>query len=283
MDAAVGRSRRCSNRSSIPSCAGRRPSATTSTKASPPVLQEPPAVPIAIDDTPTEPATSPRHADPSAQEWPVDLQLPAREYGPQEEPERYATRFIVNEGQWTPEEHEQVLRKAAQAVNVKYWIVKLEKKLREPIENMLKVWQIGEPELKLWVSKHIQLQFLKVFPLCELFRMSMKLFVNMTLPLRHRHPTFTSKESPSNNEQRDAFRVLQSRRASKDWLPSFQDLLQPLQPSTSSTYLSPSSTRSRVLESSDIEASATSTSSTGFLPTSKCVTRHFQQNSKSVL
>ena len=91
------------------------------TKAQPPVIQEPPAVPISVDDTPTEPATSPRHADPEVQEWAVDLQLPTREYGPREEPEQYATRFIVNEGQWTPEEHEQVLRKASQAVNAKYW------------------------------------------------------------------------------------------------------------------------------------------------------------------
>ena len=79
------------------------------------------AVPISVEDTPTEPATPPRHADPAVREWAVDLQLPTREYDPQEEPERYATRFVVNEGQWAPEEHEQVLRKACQAINAQYW------------------------------------------------------------------------------------------------------------------------------------------------------------------
>ena len=43
----------------------------------------------------------------------MELQLPTGEIGPREEPERYAARFIVNEGQWTPAEHEEVLRKAA--------------------------------------------------------------------------------------------------------------------------------------------------------------------------
>ena len=91
------------------------------TKAQPPVIQEPPAVPIPVEDAPTEPATSPRHVDPGVREWPVDLQLPTREYGPHPEPEHYATRFIVNDGQWTPEEHEQVLHKAAQGINDHYW------------------------------------------------------------------------------------------------------------------------------------------------------------------
>ena len=63
---------------------------------------QPTIAPSSIDDTPTEPATSPRMIDPQAREWPVELQLPTREIGPREEPERYPTRLIVNEGQWTP-------------------------------------------------------------------------------------------------------------------------------------------------------------------------------------
>ena len=51
--------------------------------------QRQPVASFSIDDTPTEPATSPQ-------------QLPTREIGPQEEPERYPTRCIVNDGQWTP-------------------------------------------------------------------------------------------------------------------------------------------------------------------------------------
>ena len=81
--------------------------------------------PSSIDDTLTEPATSPRMTprmiDSEVQAWPVELQLPTREIGPREEPERYPTRCIVNDGQWTPEEHEEVLRKAAQAGNNQAW------------------------------------------------------------------------------------------------------------------------------------------------------------------
>ena len=73
-------------------------------KAPPQVVQEPAAAPIQVDDTPMEPAISPRQVDPEARGWPVQLQLPSREYGPHPEPERYATRFIMNDGQWTPEE-----------------------------------------------------------------------------------------------------------------------------------------------------------------------------------
>ena len=66
------------------------------------------------DDAPTEPAISP--------EWPVQLQhIQGRVYGPQPEPERYAIRFIMNDGQWTPKEHEEQLRSAAQAINVHQW------------------------------------------------------------------------------------------------------------------------------------------------------------------
>ena len=83
-----------------------------------------------IDDVPTEPATSPRTIDPQAEEWAVELQLPTREIGPREEPERYATRFMVNDGQWTPEEHKGQLYKASQAWNYKQW----NRKTREAAE-----------------------------------------------------------------------------------------------------------------------------------------------------
>ena len=80
------------------------------TKAAPPRSTMPSS---SIDDTPIEAATSPRMVDPQAEEWAVELQLPTREIGPREEPERYATRFIVNDGQWTI--------KASQAWNYKHW------------------------------------------------------------------------------------------------------------------------------------------------------------------
>ena len=46
-------------------------------------------------DTPTERATSPRMMEAPVREWPVELQLPTGQIGPQEEPERFASRYIV--------------------------------------------------------------------------------------------------------------------------------------------------------------------------------------------
>ena len=97
--------------------------------ATQPVVQVPPPAPIQVDDdAPTEPATSPRQVDPQAREWPVQLQptqgRDRRVFGPQEEPERYPTgptRFVMNDGQWTAEEHEEELRRAAQTVSNRQW------------------------------------------------------------------------------------------------------------------------------------------------------------------
>ena len=98
--------------------------------------QQPTVAPSSIDDTPMEPATSPRNVDTQMREWPVELQLPTREIGPRPQPEVYPTRLIVNDGQWTPEEHVEELRKAAQAGNYYAWIEKLEKKLKGRIESV---------------------------------------------------------------------------------------------------------------------------------------------------
>ena len=59
--------------------------------------------------------------DDPVREWPVELQLPTGQIGPREEPEKYPTRFIVNDCDWTQEEHEKVLRKASQAWNYRDW------------------------------------------------------------------------------------------------------------------------------------------------------------------
>ena len=56
-------------------------------------LNSPTVAPSSIDDTPTEPATSPRMIDPQMREWLIELQLPTREIGPRPEPEVYPTRF----------------------------------------------------------------------------------------------------------------------------------------------------------------------------------------------
>ena len=53
------------------------------------------------EDAPTEPATSPRVVEVPVPQYVEELRLPTREYGPQEEPERYATRWIYNDGSYT--------------------------------------------------------------------------------------------------------------------------------------------------------------------------------------
>ena len=73
--------------------------------------------PVSIDDTPTEPATSPRTVEVPVQRYVEELQLPSREHGPREEPERFATSWMVNDGRWTAEEFDALLRKARQAFN----------------------------------------------------------------------------------------------------------------------------------------------------------------------
>ena len=76
-----------------------------------------PAVPI--DDSPTNSATSPRVTEVPVQRWPSELQLPTLEHGPKEEPERFAERYILNDGTMTQEAHDALLRKglAAQSFN----------------------------------------------------------------------------------------------------------------------------------------------------------------------
>ena len=74
----------------------------------------------AQDEVPTEPALTPRsqHQDvPGSPRWVEELQLPSLEYGPRPEPERFAIRFILNDGSLPQEEYEELARKAAQAFN----------------------------------------------------------------------------------------------------------------------------------------------------------------------
>ena len=74
----------------------------------------PPSMPaVSIDATPTEPATTPRVSEGPVQRWAQELQLPTLEHGPREEPERFATRYILDDGTMTQEAHDALLRKAA--------------------------------------------------------------------------------------------------------------------------------------------------------------------------
>ena len=100
--------------------------------------------PVSIEDTPTEPATSPSVTEVPVHRWPRELQLPTREIGPREEPEEFPTRFILNDGRWSEEEHEALLRKAAQAWNCRDMDRELEdavQREKEAHEQSIKAWE----------------------------------------------------------------------------------------------------------------------------------------------
>ena len=103
-----------------------------------------PAPPLDTDDGTTEPATSPRLTEAPVQLWAEELQLPTREIRPREEPERFVTKFILNDGRWTQEEHEALLRKAAQAINNRDWNRErheAELREKEAHERSIQEWQ----------------------------------------------------------------------------------------------------------------------------------------------
>ena len=76
----------------------------------------PPSMPaVSIDETPTEPATSPRLRP--CPFYLEELRLPTREIGPRDEPEKFVTRWLVNDGSYADEEFDARLRKARQTFN----------------------------------------------------------------------------------------------------------------------------------------------------------------------
>ena len=113
----------------------------------PPLTTAPPPASmrtVSIDDTPTEPATSPRVTEVPVQRWPEELQLPTGMTGPREEPEKFPTRFVINGCGWTQEEHEGMLRKAAQAWNNRDWNRErgeAELREKEEHERSIQEWQ----------------------------------------------------------------------------------------------------------------------------------------------
>ena len=72
------------------------------------------------EEVPTEPATSPRtqiQEVPVRRDYVEELQLPSLEYGPRPEPERFATRYILNDGTMSQDAYDELTRKAAQSFN----------------------------------------------------------------------------------------------------------------------------------------------------------------------
>ena len=76
-----------------------------------------------------------------------------QKHGPQEEPERFVTKWMVNDGRWTAEEFDALLRKARQAFNnrdMEREFQEAAQRERELHERIIKEWeaQIAAQEIK---------------------------------------------------------------------------------------------------------------------------------------
>ena len=147
----------------------------------------------------TEPATSPRMMEVPVQRWVEELRLPTRETGPREEPEPFASRMILNDGQWTEAEHEALLRKAAQAFNYRDMNRELEDAVQR--EKEAHEWSIQE-----WEAR-IALQDLTDHP--EIPRgpppketSSMRVLPNVHAALRQNDPLWLQGRSQSSRKLR---------------------------------------------------------------------------------
>ena len=114
-----------------------------------------------------------------------------------EEPERYPTRFIVNDGQWTSEEHERSSIRQLKLATTSNGIEKLVKKPKGNSKSSSAAWQNGSEKSKVEASKTTQ-QFLMVHLLrklhpCELFQKFTMLSVRMILPRLQRRSRSSRK------------------------------------------------------------------------------------------
>ena len=152
----------------------------------------PPSMPaVSIDDTPTEPATSPRTREVPFPRYVEELRLPTREMGPHEEPERFATKRMVNDGSYTDEEFDALLRKARQAFNNRDMGLETEdavRREREAYERSVKQWErrIAAREIPDHRDIHV-VHLQQELHLCVYFLMSMQHFVRMIPPWLHIH------------------------------------------------------------------------------------------------
>ena len=141
-----------------------------------------------IEDTPTEPATSPRVTEVPVQRWAQELQLPTLEHGPREEPERFATRYILNDGTMTQEAHECVVAaKQPRHSTTRLWKGRLKMLFKGRKKHMNEVSRSGKRESQPKNSRIIMIfhvvHLQQELRLCVHFQMSMQHFVRM-IPLR---------------------------------------------------------------------------------------------------
>ena len=119
------------------------------------------------DEVPTEPATTPRsqsHDAPRSTRVVEELQLPSLEYGPRPEPERFATRFILNDVSMPLEREKGNVQKLQ---NMKH------------INGVSKNGKLRSRPVSLTMQHFHVVPLLKELRRCVCFQMSMRPFVRM--------------------------------------------------------------------------------------------------------
>ena len=148
-------------------------------------------MPSSIEDTPTEPATSPRMLDSQVREWPVELQLPRGEIGPREEPERFATRFILNDGRWTQQSMKNCCTKQRRDAITEIGIEKFVKQPFGRKKSTIAVWKNGKRKSKVGIFQATQTfhsdHLRKQHHLCVFFQKFTMLSGRMILPWLQGH------------------------------------------------------------------------------------------------
>ena len=142
---------------------------------------------MSIDDTLTEPATSPRVMEVPVLRWAPELQLPTLEQGPREEPERFATRYILNDGTMRRMMHccakqpRHSTTKTCKGSSMMLW--------QGSKQHMNEVSESGKQEMQPRNSGIIRIFHMvhrrQELRLCEHFQMSMQHYVRMTLLMLH--------------------------------------------------------------------------------------------------
>ena len=177
-------------------------------KTAPPALQEPMAVPSSVDDTPTEPATSPSQGGLTLKskngQWNFNFQHEKLVLVQNQKSIHVHMWWMMVNGQ----------KKSMQLTSTRqhklpifvHGIKKLEKKPKGTIVSMLEAWQNSKTASKRWIFKPIHQcpmgHLLRVLRRCELFQMLMKLFDAMIiLRLQHRSRSFQRKPLQQQEEQ----------------------------------------------------------------------------------